>query len=176
MVIAASDILLRWSVTTGAAGNSTASSQAASLGKYVANNSPTDNSLNNWFGDFSAADNSGLVAKYRGLFVLNNHATDAWNSVAVYLTLPTGLAMAVSWDTTGVTAKGSSSAQAKTIANETTAPATQTFTSPTTSGTAVSLGASIPAGSVALLWVRLTGAGGAAVTPDTEVLNFTGTT
>ena len=53
---------------------------------------------------------------------------------------------AISVDTTGVTAKGSASPQMKTIADENTAPATQTFSAPTTKGTGLSIG-NIPAGS-----------------------------
>lgn len=178
MALSASDILLKYSTTAGSAGNSNTSTQAASLGKYISTTQPTDNTLNDWFRDFTAAENAGLVVLYRCLFVHNNHATDAWNGTpSVYIsTVPTGLAIAISVDTTGITAKGSASAQAKTIASETTAPATQTFTSPTTIGAALPFGSSIAAGSVAAVWVRLTGTAGSATFPDTEALTFTGTT
>lgn len=176
MAIASSDMLLKYSVVA-AAGNTTASSQAASLGDQVSTTQPTDNSLNNWFGDYSAADNAGAVVRYRCLFIHNNHATDAWNSVVVYISGETalGVTAAISVDTTGVTAKGSGSAQAKVVANETTAPTSQTFTSPTTLGTALSVG-TIAAGSVAAVWVRLTGINSAAVMPDSVALTFSGTT
>lgn len=178
MPIAASDLLWKYSVTSGAAGNATAGTQAGSLGKYVSTTQPTDNVLNNWFNDVTAAENAALVVKYRLFFIHNNHATIAWGSPVVYLSAEVagGVSVAISWDTTGVTAKGSSSAQGKTIANETTAPASQSFTAPTTIGTALALGANIPAGSVAGLWVRQTAANSAALDNDGVTLLFSGTT
>lgn len=175
--LAVSDILLRYSVTTGSAGNSTAGTQAGSLGKYASTTSPTDNSLNNYFGDYTAADNAGLVVKYRCLFVLNNHATASWNAVGVYVGSETagGVATTLSWDTTGATAKGSSSAQAKTIANELTAPTSQSFAAGSV-GSPLLLGTALAAGQVAAVWVKLTGTNSAAVTPDNIPLQFVGTT
>jgi hypothetical protein len=105
----------------------------------------------------------------------SNGSSNPWNTVQVYLTQPSGLALAVSVDTTGATAIGSSSAQAKSIASVTTAPASQTFTAPTV-GSPLTVISSLPAGQCIALWVRLTGTGGSAFFPDTEVLNFTGTT
>lgn len=178
VAIAASDILWKYSVTTGSAGNSTAGSQAGSLGKYISTTTITDNTLNNWTGDYTASENAAGTQKYRCFFVLNNHATDAWNAPGVYISAQTasGVDAAISVDTTGATAKASASAQAKTIANETTAPSSQTFTSPTTSGTALSLGSSLAAGQCIAVWVRLTGDNSAAVIPDSVTLTLTGTT
>lgn len=178
VAIAPADLILRYSVVTGSAGNTQAGTAAGSLGNKVSTTAPADNSLNNWFGDYSAADNAAGIVRYRGLFILNNHATDPWNAPGVYVgtETPLGVATALSVDTTGATAKGSAGAQAKTIANETTAPATQTFSAPTTALTALSLGASLPAGQVILVWVRLTGLNSIAVMPDNIPLAFTGTT
>lgn len=178
MAIVSSDLVLRYSVLTGAAGNTTAGTMAGSLGKYVSTSAPTDNVLNNWFNDYTAAENSALAVKYRLFFILNNHATITWGTPGVYLSAETagGVSVAVSWDTTGVTAKGAAPAQAKQIASETTAPTSQSFTAPTTLGTMLSLGASIPAGSGAGLWVRQTGLAGAALDNDSVSLTFSGTT
>jgi hypothetical protein len=78
-------------------------------------------------------------------------------------------------DTTGVTAKGSASAQAKTVADENTAPAAQTFSSPTTKATGLAIG-NIPAGSVAAIWVRRTAANTAAVNNDGVTIRCEGDT
>lgn len=175
MAVGTSDVLLKYSVKTGSAGNSTAGTAAGSLGKYVSTTQPTDNSVNNWFDDVSAAENAAGTADYRCLFVHNNHATDSWTSVKVWISseVSGGASIAISLDTTGVTAKGSASAQAKEIANETTAPTSQTFTSPTTEGTGLSIG-TIAAGSVQAIWIRRTPAASTAKANDGVTLAFKG--
>ena len=88
MVIASSDMLLKFSVTAAAV-NTTAGTAPTSLGDQISTTQPTDNTLNNWFGDYTAAENAALVVKYRCLFIHNNHATDTWNSVVVYISSET---------------------------------------------------------------------------------------
>lgn len=175
MAVASSDVLLKYSTTAGSAGNSNTGTASGSLGKYVSTTQPTDNSLNNWFDNISAAENAASTVDYRCLFIHNNHATDSWTSVKVWLSseVSGGASIAISLDTTGVTAKGSASAQAKTIANETTAPASQTFSSPTTEGTALSIG-TIAAGSVQAIWIRRTAANSVAKSNDGVTLSFKG--
>lgn len=51
MAITATDILFKFSVKTGAAGNSTAGTAGGSLGKYISTTQITDNTLNNLFDD-----------------------------------------------------------------------------------------------------------------------------
>lgn len=175
MAITASDILFKFSVTTGSAGDSTAGTAAGSLGKYISTTQLTDNSLHNLFDIISGPENTASTVDYRGFFVHNNHATLTWENVVIYLSseVAGGAVAAISVDTTGVTAKGSASAQMKTIANETTAPATQTFSAPTTFGTALAIG-NIPAGSVQGIWVRRTAANTAAVDSDGVTFTVTG--
>lgn len=161
MAIVAGDILKRFSVAA-AAGNTTAGTAATSLGDQISTTNITDATLNNLFDDISAAENAAGTVDYRCIFILNNHASLTATSVSYYLLSETagGANIAISVDTTGVTAKGSGSAQAKTIANETTAPATQTFTAPTAAGTLT--GSDIPAGSCQAIWVRRTATNSAA--------------
>lgn len=177
MSILTTDIVYRLATTAGAAGNTTASTPATSLGKYVSTTVITAASLNNLFDDMSAAENAALTADHRLFFVLNNHATLSLTSPVVWISSQTGggPTWAISVDTTGVTAKGAAPAQAKTIATETTAPATQTFASPSTKGTGLAI-ADIPAGSVQGIWVRCTGVAGAALSPDIAVLRVEGNT
>lgn len=177
MAITASDILFKFSVVTGSAGDSTAGTAAGSLGKYISTTQLTDNSLHNLFDIITGAENAASDVEYRGFFVHNNHATLTWENVVIYLSseVAGGAVAAISVDTTGVTAKGSASAQMKTIADESTAPATQTFSAPTTLGTALAIG-NIPAGSVAGIWVRRTAANTSAVDSDGVTFTVSGDT
>lgn len=177
MAITATDILYKLSVTA-AAGDTTAQPDPnASLGDQISTTQITDASLHNLFDVVTGDENAASDVEYRCFFVHNNHATLAWQNVVVWLSAEVGggAAAAISVDTTGVTAKGSASAQAKTVANESTAPATQTFTSPTTKGTGLSIG-NIPAGSVAAIWVRRTAANTGAVDNDGVTIRCEGDT
>lgn len=176
MAISASDILYKFSVAA-AAGDTTAGTAAGSLGDQVSTTQIPDATLHALFDKITGTENAGNVADYRCIFVHNNHATLTWESVVVWLSAEVagGAAAAISVDTTGVTAKGSASAQAKTIANEITAPASQTFSSPTTKAGGLAIG-DIPAGSVAAIWVRRTAANTAAVNADGVTIRCEGDT
>jgi hypothetical protein len=176
MAITATDILYKFSVAA-AAGDTTAGTAATSLGDQISTTQLTDASLHNLFDVITGTENAASEAEYRCYFVHNNHATLSWENVVVWLSAEVagGAAAAISVDTTGITAKGSASAQAKTVADENTAPATQTFTSPTTKATGLSIG-TIPAGSVAAIWVRRTAANTAAVNNDGVTIRCEGDT
>jgi hypothetical protein len=176
MAIAASDILFKFSVTA-AAGDTTAGTAATSLGDQISTTQITDATLHNLFDVVTGTENAASEAEYRCIFVHNNHGSLTWENVVVWLSAEVGggAAAAISVDTTGVTAKGSASAQAKSVANEDTAPSSQTFTSPTTKGTGLSIG-NIPAGSVAAIWVRRTTANTGAVDSDGVTIRCEGDT
>lgn len=176
MAITATDILFKFSVAA-AAGDTTAGTAATSLGDQISTTAITDATLHNLFDVVTGDENAASEAEYRCIFVHNNHATLTWESVVVWLSAETGggAVAAISVDTTGVTAKGSASAQAKTVANEDTAPASQTFTAPTTKATGLSIG-SIAAGSVAGIWVRRTAANSAALDLDSVTIRCEGDT
>lgn len=176
MAIVAGDILLKFSVAA-AAGNTTAGTAATSLGDQISTTTITDGALHNLFDAITGDENAASEAEYRCVFVHNNHATLTLFSTKMWLLSETagGAAIAISADTTGITAKGAATAQAKTIADENTAPATQTFTSPTTKGTGITLG-DIPAGSVIGVWVRRTASNGPALDADGVVLRIEGDT
>jgi hypothetical protein len=176
VAITASDILYKFSVSA-AAGNTTSGTAAGSLGDQISTTQITDASLHNLFDVITGDENAASEAEYRCFFVHNNHATLTWENVVVWLSAEVagGAVAAISVDTTGVTVLGSGSAQAKTVADENTAPATQTFSSPTTKGAALSIG-NIPAGSVAAIWVRRTAANTAAVNNDGVTIRCEGDT
>jgi hypothetical protein len=176
MAITATDILYKFSVSA-AAGDTTAGTAATSLGDQISTTQITDATLDNLFDVVTGDENAASDVEYRCFFVHNNHATLTWENVVVWLSAEVGggAVAAISVDTTGVTAKGSASAQAKTVANEQTAPSSQTFTAPTTKGTGLAIG-NIPAGSVAAIWVRRTAANTAAVNNDGVTIRCEGDT
>lgn len=176
MAITATDILFKFSVAA-AAGDTTAGTAAGSLGDQISTTQITDATLHNLFDVVSGDENAASDVEYRGFFVHNNHGSLTWQNVVVWLSAEVagGCTAAISVDTTGVTAKGSASAQMKTIADESTAPATQTFSAPTTKGAALSIG-NIPAGSVQGIWVRRTAANTAAVDADGVTIRCEGDT
>jgi hypothetical protein len=176
VAITAGDILFKFSVAA-AAGDTTAGTAAGSLGDQVSTTQITDATLHNLFDVITGDENANSEAEYRCIFVHNNHGSLTWENVVVWLSAETagGAVAAISVDTTGVTAKGSASAQAKTIADENTAPAAQTFSAPTTKGTGLAIG-NIPAGSVAAIWVRRTAQNTAAVDNDGVTIRCEGDT
>lgn len=167
MAIVSTDIVFRYSVVTGAAGDSTTSSQAASLGKYVST-TVVATGANGLFDDISGAENAASTVDYRCVFVLNNHATLTMQNAVVYIAseVAGGASVALAVDNIAASAKGSAGAQAAQIANETTAPTgVGAFSSPTTVATGLALG-NITPGQVRGVWVRRTAANSAALDAD----------
>lgn len=175
MPIVNTDILLKLSTTAGVAGNANTSTPNASLGKYISTTQVTDNVLNNLFDDVSGAENAASVVDYRCEFIHNAHATLTWQSVVAYLLseVAGGTSITIGVDPTAASAIGSATAQALTIANETTAPAGVTFSSPTTLGTGIAIGDIAP-GQCRAIWIRRTAAVSAALTNDGVTLRLQG--
>lgn len=178
--IVAGEILLKYSVKTGSAGNSTASSANASLGTYISTTAWAGGAANDLFDDISGAENAANTVDYRCIFVHNSNGANALQNAVVYLSseVAGGASIAVAADSTAASALGSASAQALTGTTET-APGAGvtglTYSSPTTAAAGVSLG-SIPAGSVKAFWVRRTAANSAALSGDGVTLAVSGDT
>ena len=165
--ITSGEILFKYSVVA-AAGNTTASAASTSLGDQISTTAWAGGSLNDLFDDISGAENAASTVDYRCIFVHNSNASNALENAVVYISAETagGASIAVAVDGTAASAIGSGSAQAVTIANETTAPAgTGGFSSPTTLGAGLSLG-TIAAGSCKGIWIRRTAANTAALSGD----------
>lgn len=178
MAISASDILFKLSTTSGSAGNSNSQGDPnASLGKYISTTQITDNSLNNLFDDVSGAENAASDVEYRCFFVHNAHASLTYQSAAIYISseVSGGASIAIGIDTTAASAIGASPAQALTIVDESTAPSGVSFSSPTTTGGALSLG-DIAAGQCRAVWVRRTAANSSAKNNDGATLTVFGDT
>lgn len=172
MPIAGSDIVYRLSVAA-AAGDTTAGTPATSLGDQVSTTVITPAALQNLFDNVSGAEAAAGTVEYRCFFVLNNHATLTLEGAKVDLTSQTagGGTIAFGLDPAAVSAKGSGSAQAAAVANETTAPSGVTFNT-----TQQVIGDMAP-GTVKAIWLRRTvTAGAGALNPDGVIMTVSGDT
>jgi hypothetical protein len=178
--IVAADILFKYSVKTGSAGNTTAGTAAGSLGTYVSTTQWTGGAANDLFDDISGAENAASTVDYRCIFIHNSNAANTYQNVVVYLSAEVagGASIAVAADTTAASALGSATAQALTATTETApgAPITGlTYSSPTTAGAGVALG-NIGTGQVKAFWIRRTAANTAALSGDGVTIAVSGDT
>jgi hypothetical protein len=172
MAIVATDIVFRYSVVA-AAGDTTAGTAAGSLGDQISTTAITTATLDNLFDDVSGAEAAAGDIEYRCFFVLNNHATLTLQTATAQLTSQTagGGLIAFGLDPAAVSAKGSASAQAATIANESAAPAGVSF------NTTDQLIGDMAPGQVKGIWLRRTvTAGAGALNPDGVIMSVTGDT
>ncbi len=178
--ITAAEIVFRYSVKTGTAGNSVAGTPAGSLGTWISTTAWAGGAANDLFDDITGAENTALEAEYRCIFVYNSNAANTYENVVVYLSAETagGANIAVAADTTAASALGATAAQALTATNED-APGAGvtglTYASPTTAGTGVVLG-NIPSGQVKAFWVRRTTTNSAALSNDGVTIAVSGDT
>lgn len=178
MAITATDILFKLSVKTGAAGNSTAQGDVnESLGKYISTTQITDATLNNLFDDVSGDENAASDVEYRCIFVHNAHATLTWQSPVVWLSAETagGANIAIAIDDLAASPIGQAGAQADEVADESTAPTGEAFTSPTTKAGGLAL-ANLPAGQCRAIWVRRSATNSAALDNDDVTIKVEGDT
>lgn len=174
MSVAASDMLWKFSVSA-AAGDTTAGTAATSLGDQISTTTITTATIGNLFDDVSSSEASAGDVEYRCVFIHNNHATDtAFNvTVSVQSQVALGASVDIALDNIGVTAKGSASAQALTVANENTAPSGGAGVGTFGAGP-LSVGTMGP-GTVQGVWVRRTvSASTAAISSDGAVLRIGG--
>ena len=175
--ITSGEILWKYSVSA-AAGNTTASAPATSLGDQISTSLWAGGSANDLFDDVSGAENATNVVDFRCIFVHNSNSANTLQNAVVWLSAEVGggTSIAIAVDNIAASAIGAATAQAATIANETTAPSgVGAFSSPTTAGAGISLG-NIPAGSCRAIWIRRTAANTAAVSNDGVTISVTGDT
>jgi len=162
MAIITGDFATRLS---GGAANSVGN---ASLGGAKSSNAaPT--TLNGLFDITSAAEAVAGDIEYRCIYLHNSNATDAMNNAVVFVSANTPLA-----GSTIDIGVGSAAINAteQTVANESTAPTSVTFSAPSTAATGLALG-SIPAGQHKAIWIRRTiTAGSGSSNNDTFAITF----
>jgi hypothetical protein len=177
MPIAGSDLLWKFSVKTGAAGNSQAGNAAGSLGKYISTSAWAGGVLHDLFDVITGDENAASDVEYRCVFIHNAHATLTWQNAVVWVAsqVAGGAAIAIGVDPAAASAIGSAGAQAAEIATEGDAPAGVSFSTPTTKGTGLSLG-NIGPGQCRAIWIRRTAANTAAQNADGATLQVEGDT
>lgn len=161
MAIVSSDIKYRLS------GGSSNTDPAASLGGVK---SSTDAS--NYFDDVSSAEASSGDTEYRCIYVHNNHGTLTLQGAKIWIQTQTPSA-----DTDVAIGLGSSAVNGteQTVANESTAPTSVTFSQPSSFAGGLSIG-DIPAGQHKAVWVRRTVNAAAAAASDSFTLRVQGDT
>lgn len=178
MTVSSADIKLKFSVKTGAAGNSTAGTAAGSLGKYISTTEITDNTLHNLFDQISGEENAASDVEYRCIFIHNAHGADTLFNAKVYFSgeVAGGADGAIAVDDIAASAIGSAAAQAAEVADEDTAPAgVGAFSSPTTLANGIVVG-DIAAGECRAIWVRRSASNSAAQSNDGVTLRVQGET
>ncbi len=132
MAVLDTDIKLKLSTKSGAAGNSLASTPADSLGKYISTTEVVTNILHNLFDLVTGIENKELDVEYRCIFIHNAHATDALLTARTYISSQAagGADITMGLDPTAISAVGAAADQALSILNEDTAPAGVVFSTP----------------------------------------------
>ena len=177
MPIVAADILFKFSVKTGTAGNQTVGTADGSLGKYISTTQMPDATLHNLFDVVTGDENAASDVEYRCIFVHNAHATLTWLTPVVWLSAETagGTNSAIAIDGVVASAIGATPAQADEVANEGTAPTGEVFSAPTTKATGLSL-LDLPAGQCRAIWLRRTAANTVALDNDDVTIRVEGDT
>lgn len=156
MAVSTSDIKRRLSTQSGAAGNSTASTPAASIGKYMSTTDITNATVENLFANISAAEAAAGKTVYRCIFIYNSHGSQDMTNGKIWIVSQTsgGGDISIGLDPAGAVTYNQAGAQAAIPANDTTAPSGVTFSTPTSEGDALSLG-TIATGKCYAVWFRL---------------------
>lgn len=169
MPIVASDI--QWRLSGGAAN----SNVNASLGGAMSSTAIADATNNNLFDDVSGAESAAGDTNYRGFYVRNNHGSLTLVDARIYISSLTSSAdtefdLAVAAEAMNV--------QMATIANEATAPATVSFSRPTTytGGLQLNSATGLTSGSNRGVWIKRSVTAGAAAAADAGTLKVEGDT
>lgn len=176
MAITSSDILFKYSIKTGTAGNQNAqTNQNASLGKYISTTLWPGSTLHDLFDVISGLENTNSAIDYRCIFIHNNHGTLTYQGVVVWISADVtgGATIQIGVDTTVASGISSSSAQALQVTNETTAPVGVTFSAPTTEGAGLLIGDLMP-GQCRAIWIKRIAANTPALNNDGVTLSFGG--
>jgi hypothetical protein len=134
-----------------------------------------DASNNNLYDDVTGAESLAGSTEYRGFYVRNNHGTLTLQDARLYIS---SLTSSADTEFDIAAAAEAMNVDMATIANETTAPATVTFSRPTTytAGLQANGSTGITAGSRKGFWIKRTVSAGAAAAADAGTLKLEGDT
>lgn len=145
----------------------------AALGGAISTTQITDATTHNLFDQVSSAEASAGDTEYRCFYVKNAHGTLTLQNAVVWIQTNTP-----SGDSTIDIGLGTSAINGteQTVADESTAPTSVSFSAPASEGAALSIG-NIPAGEHKAIWVRRTiTAAASAYTDDSVVIRVKGDT
>ncbi len=166
MAIVSTDIKFYLS---GGAGNTNPN---ASLGGVISTTEITDNTLHNLFDKVSAGEAQTGDTEYRAIFIKNTHASLTLAGAKVYIQTNTP-----STDTSvQISVATEDGSPIQTIADESTAPTGQSFSTADGESNALSLG-DLAAGAVKGLWIkRIVSSNASAYANDSVVIKVVGET
>lgn len=145
----------------------------ASIGGAISSTEVVDASLHNLFDVVSGAESSAGDTEYRCIYIKNTHGSLTLQNAVLWLlsnTPSTDSVIAIALAGEG------DNGTAETPADENTAPAGESFTSPSTKGSGLSLG-NLAAGHYYPIWIRRTiSASATAYNTDNAVLKVEGET
>lgn len=168
MSVIASDIEYRYS---GGAANTDPNACLGGAISTAAGAVVDDGVADDLFDDVSSAEQAAGDVEYRGIHIKNANGSTALQNARAFITSQAELAI-------GVAAEGVSTSMA-TVANESTAPTSVSFTTPASyaAGLALNSTTGLAAGAYRGLWVRRTiGAGASPGTRSTETIAVQGDT
>jgi len=142
------------------------------LGGAISSTEVVDNSLNNLYDNVSGAESSAGDIEYRAIFVKNTHATLTLQGAQVYIDTNTP-----STDTEiQISVATEVGSPIQTVADESTAPTNQTFSTAAGQANAISIGDLTP-GAVKGIWIKRTvTAGASAYSNDNVIIKVFGDT
>lgn len=166
----------RYTVATGP-GGSTAGTGAGSLGGFASSTEIPDAAADTLWDAISGDENAASEAEYRCEVRHNTNAANVLQAPKAWISseVAGGANIAIGVDPTAASAYTSASAQTVSVANENTAPAGVTFSSPTTKTAGLALG-DIGINQVKGLWWRRTATNSGAMTTDGAVVTIEGDT
>lgn len=170
MAIIASDITYRLS---GGAANTSAAASLGGAKSTAGGGLITTATINNLFDNVTGDEAAAGDTEYRCIYVTNTHATITWEAVFLWIdtnTPATGTDCSIGLGSSAV------SGTEQTVANESTAPTSVTFTQPTTKAGGLSIGDLAPAAHKAIWIKRVVTAGAAAFNTDSVIIRCEGDT
>ncbi len=144
MAVVPSDIEYRWS---GGADNA---NPDLALGGVMSDFIFPSGLFNNLFDDVDNGEATAGDTEYRCFYLVNTHATDTWFTSRIWIEIETSSGdsiLDIGLDPAGI------NGTATTIVNESTAPASVTFTHPINDAGSISIG-NLTAGDFQAVWVR----------------------
>lgn len=133
----------------------------SSLGGVKSSNAASA-TVDQLFDSVSAAESAAGSVEYRCIYLHNANSTDTMTNAVVFVSSNTPLAGTTIDIGVGTAAVNGTE---QTVASETTAPSSVTFSAPTTAGTGLSLG-TIPTTQHKAIWIRRTVTAGAGASPS----------